>query len=196
MCVCYSGGRRLLHFSTAWHHRGSHLPLSVCTGASLSISLSLSSHLPVDSAADCLSKRVERQLSPSIDTLAEFLGDRYHCLVCLSVSLVYCGQTAGWIKMPLGTELGLSLGDIVLDGDPAPTHGKGHSSPPLFGPCLLWPNGWMDQDSTWYGGRPQPRRHCVRWGVRPSSPPRKGAQQPPAIFSPLCSRTVTCLSNC
>jgi len=33
---------------------------------------------------------------------------------------VYCGQTAGWIKMPLGTMVGLSLGDFVLDGDPAP----------------------------------------------------------------------------
>jgi len=28
-------------------------------------------------------------------------------------------QTAGWIKMPLGTEVGLSPG-VVLDGDPAP----------------------------------------------------------------------------
>ena len=33
---------------------------------------------------------------------------------------VYCAQAAGWIKMPLGTEVGLDLGDIVLDGDPAP----------------------------------------------------------------------------
>jgi len=37
----------------------------------------------------------------------------------------------GWIKMPLGTEVGLGPGDIVLDGDPAP-HGQGHSSPPQF----------------------------------------------------------------
>jgi len=22
------------------------------------------------------------------------------------------------------------------------------AAPPLFGPCLLWPNGWMDQDTT------------------------------------------------
>jgi len=29
----------------------------------------------------------------------------------------------------------------VLDGDPALSNGKGHSSPPLFGPCLLWSNG-------------------------------------------------------
>jgi len=32
---------------------------------------------------------------------------------------VYCGQTAVWIKMPLGTEVGLGPDDIVLDGDPA-----------------------------------------------------------------------------
>ena len=32
----------------------------------------------------------------------------------------YCGQTAGWTKMPLGMEVGLSPGDFVLDGDPAP----------------------------------------------------------------------------
>jgi len=26
---------------------------------------------------------------------------------------VYCGQTAGWIKIPLGTVIGVGLGDIV-----------------------------------------------------------------------------------
>ena len=31
---------------------------------------------------------------------------------------VYCGQTTGWIKMPLGTEVGLGSGHIVSDGDP------------------------------------------------------------------------------
>jgi len=40
-----------------------------------------------------------------------------------------CGQTARWIKMTLGIEVGLGTGDIVLDGDPAAPHGKGHSSP-------------------------------------------------------------------
>jgi len=34
-----------------------------------------------------------------------------------------CGQTAGWIKMPLGMEVVLGPGHIVLDGDPAPTKG-------------------------------------------------------------------------
>ena len=33
---------------------------------------------------------------------------------------VYCGQTAGWIKMALSMEVGLGPGHIVLDRDPAP----------------------------------------------------------------------------
>jgi len=41
---------------------------------------------------------------------------------------------------------------------------------------LLWPNGWMDEDATWYGSRPRPRPHCIRRG--PSSP-----QQPRPLFS-------------
>jgi len=33
----------------------------------------------------------------------------------LSVTLVCCGQTAGWIKMPLGMEVGLVPVHTVLD---------------------------------------------------------------------------------
>jgi len=33
---------------------------------------------------------------------------------------VCCIEMAGLIKMPLGTEVGLGPGDIVLDRDPAP----------------------------------------------------------------------------
>jgi len=36
---------------------------------------------------------------------------------------VYCGQTAEWIKMPLGMEIGLGPSHIVLDGDTAPPKG-------------------------------------------------------------------------
>ena len=54
---------------------------------------------------------------------------------------VYCGQTAGWINMPLGTEIGLGPDHILLDGDSAPLPTKRGQSPPIFGPCLLWPNG-------------------------------------------------------
>jgi len=40
---------------------------------------------------------------------------------------MYCGQTAGCIKIPFGTDVGLSTGHIVLDGDQA--HPKrGYSS--------------------------------------------------------------------
>ena len=56
--------------------------------------------------------------------------------------VVYCCQTGGWIKMPLGTEVGIGQGHIVLDGDQLPLQ-KGAQQrcpPPLFGPwpCILW----------------------------------------------------------
>jgi len=75
----------------------------------------------------------------------------YRTVVChvlsLSVTLVYCSQTVGWIKMPLGREVGIGPGRIVLGGDPdPPPRKKGHSTgPPLFDRCLLWPNGRPSQ---------------------------------------------------
>ena len=101
------------------------------------------------------------------------------CLSCVHVMLVYCGQTVGWIKMKLGVEVGLGHGHIVLDGDPDPPSPKGHR--PQFSAHVLWPSGWMDQDATWYVGRPQSRPHCVRCG--PCSPKRV-QPPPPPIFGP------------
>jgi len=75
---------------------------------------------------------------------------------------VCCGQTAGLIKMPLGREVGLGPGHIVLDGDQLKLPSKRGTALPIFGPCLLWPNSWMGQDATWYGGRPRPKQHFVR----------------------------------
>ena len=97
---------------------------------------------------------------------------------------LYCGQTAGCIKMLLGTEVGLSPGDFVLDGDPAlpsPERQRSPGGAPNFRPCLFRPNNCMYQDTTWCGGRPQPRRHCVRWG--PSSPTLMGHS--PSNFRPM-----------
>ena len=51
---------------------------------------------------------------------------------------ISCGQTAGWINMPRGREVGLSPSDVALDGDRAPLPQK-KAEPPTFGPCLLWP---------------------------------------------------------
>jgi len=86
-----------------------------------------------------------------------------------------CGQMAGWIKIPLDTDVGFGPCDIVLDEDPAQSR-KGAQQLPIFGPCLLSPNVWMNQDATMYGSRPRHRPHCVRW-------PLKGAQQP-SLFGP------------
>jgi len=99
---------------------------------------------------------------------------------------ICCWQMAGWIKMPLSMEEGLSLGDFVLDGDPAqPSLKRGRSPPPplspVFGPCPLWPNGWMDQDDTWHKGGPWCRLHCAR--LRPSSLHKKGAEPPPQFLA-------------
>jgi len=40
---------------------------------------------------------------------------------------------------------------------------------------LLWPNGWMDEDATWYGSWSRRRPHCIRRVQRSA----KGAQHPP-----------------
>jgi len=44
---------------------------------------------------------------------------------------VYRGQMAGWMTTPLGTEVDLGPGHIVLDGVPAPAKGA-QQPPPLF----------------------------------------------------------------
>ena len=41
------------------------------------------------------------------------------------------------MKTPLGTEVNIGAGHIVLDGFPA-LRERG-TAPPLLGPCLLWP---------------------------------------------------------
>jgi len=97
---------------------------------------------------------------------------------------VCCGQTAGWIKMPFGRKLVLRPGDIVLDGYQLP-HKRGDTAAPTFGPCLSWPNDWVNQDATWYGGGSRPRPHCVRWG--PSCPLQKRVQPQ---FSAHCGQTA------
>jgi len=73
-------------------------------------------------------------------------------------------------------------------GPSSPSPKRGHI-PPIFGPCLLWPNGWMDHDGTWNGGRPRPRPQCIRWG--PSSPQLKRSTAPPPLLAHVyCSQTA------
>ena len=55
---------------------------------------------------------------------------------------------------------------------------------PVCNVGALWPNSWIDQDETWYAGRPRhgdggrspPRPQCARWG--PSSPSSKRKRSP------------------
>jgi len=63
-------------------------------------------------------------------------------------------------------EVGLSPGDFMLDGDPAPSP-KGAEPPPNFRPISIVAKRLDASIATWYGCRPQPRALCVRW--RPSS---------------------------
>jgi len=52
---------------------------------------------------------------------------------------VCCGQTAGWIKMALGVEMGLDPGHIVLDGNPAPFPQKEGRAQGGRTPTSFWP---------------------------------------------------------
>jgi len=56
---------------------------------------------------------------------------------------VYCGQTAAWIKMPLVTEVGVGLRQIVLDGDPGPPPLKWHNPQFSANVCCGQTARWM-----------------------------------------------------
>jgi len=53
---------------------------------------------------------------------------------------ICCGQMAGWIKLPFGTEVSLCPRDIVLHGDSAPPK-RGHT--PNFRPMSVVAK-WLD----------------------------------------------------
>jgi len=92
---------------------------------------------------------------------------------------------ARWIKMPLGMELDLGPGDIVLDGDPTPP-------PPPKKRGAQHPQFWFmysPQTAAWINmplgtGRPRPRPHCVTWG--PSSPSPKRGTAAPQFLAHVC----------
>ena len=92
------------------------------------------------------------------------------------------------------TEVGLGPGHIVLDGDPATLSQKKEArQPPMFGPCLLWPNGWMDQDGTWHRGMGLgPGYIVLDWDPAPL--PKKGAEPPPQFSAHFyCGQTAGCI---
>jgi len=68
---------------------------------------------------------------------------RHQIVGCLSVTLVYGGQTVGRMKMKLGTHVGLGPGHIVLDGDPALPPQRGVEPPPYCRPISVAAK-WLD----------------------------------------------------
>jgi len=104
---------------------------------------------------------------------------------------VCCGKTAGWIKMPLGTEVGLSPGNIVLDGDPAspppqmggPPQKRGHSSPLLFFQFYCGQaDGWLKMPLGTDIGLGL--AHIVLDGD--SAPPKRGTATPSQFLAHVC----------
>jgi len=50
---------------------------------------------------------------PTLYMLSDRCPVSLSCLSVLDVTLVYCGETVGWIKMKLGTEVGLGPDHIA-----------------------------------------------------------------------------------
>jgi len=61
---------------------------------------------------------------------------------------------------------------------------KKEAEPLIFGPCLLWPNGCMDQDATWYGGTVGLGPDNIVLDGDPAPPPKKRGDTAPPIFGP------------
>jgi len=103
-------------------------------------------------------------------------------------------QTARCMKMPLGMKVGLSPGDIVLDGDPAPPPLKVHSSP-IFGQCPLWTNGWMDYAIVCHFVWRYASSQVTLCSVGTQLPQRKWHIHPTQFLTLVyCGQTVTHLS--
>jgi len=90
---------------------------------------------------------------------------------------------AGWIKMPLGREVGLSPSDIVLMGTQLPLPKTG-AEPPIFGRVYCGQTvGWIKMQLGMEVGLGPGHVHCARWG--PSSPS-------PKVHSPQFSANICC----
>jgi len=75
------------------------------------------------------------------------------CPVCISVTFEDSGQTIGRIKMKLNWHAGRPQPwPHCVRWRPSPSHPQkvGRAPSPIFGLFLLWPNGLMHQDATWY----------------------------------------------
>jgi len=104
-----------------------------------------------------------------------------------------CSQTAGWIKIPLGREVGLGPGHIVLHGDSAPPPPKGHSPLQFLAhACCGEMAGWIKMPLRREAGLSP--SHIVLDGDPPSLSQKATAHQYSAHV--YCGQTVAHLSYC
>jgi len=107
---------------------------------------------------------------------------------------VYCGKTAAWIKMPLGVEVGLGLGHIVLDGDPTPLLHKGAQPLPFLAHVYFGQRaGWIKMPLGTKVG-PGPCRIVLHGDI--ASPPKRGTASPEFSVHVYCDQTFAHLSYC
>jgi len=104
-------------------------------------------------------------------------------LSALSVTLVYCDQTVGWINMKLGMQIGLGPDHIVLDRNRAPSLKRGRS--PQFSA-----NVYCGQMAGWIKMQLDREVSLSPSGIvldgDPAHPPQKGAESPPQFSAHVC----------
>jgi len=106
-----------------------------------------------------------------------------------------CGQTSGWIKMPLRTKVGLGPRNIVLDADCRPSSIPHGAQPLSQSSAHVWccqMAGWIKMpDGTKVGLSPG---HTVLHGN--PMPQQKRGHSPPFSDYVYCGQTVAHLSYC
>jgi len=120
------------------------------------------------------------------------------CPVCLSVcpvlsvTVVYCGQTVGWIKMKLGVQVWPRPGHTVLDGDLPLLPKRGRS--PRFSAhvCCSQMAAWINMPLGTEVGL-GPGDFVIDGDPAPS---RKKAQPPPNFWPMSIVATVAHVSYC
>ena len=94
--------------------------------------------------------------------------------------------------MPLGTEVDLGPGDVVLDMNPSPPKTGGQQPLPHFSAHILWSNGcYMDVCCVWYGMEVGLGTGDIVLDGNPTSPtPIKGVNNPQFSAHVYCGQTV------
>jgi len=100
---------------------------------------------PGDSGSPLVCKQGDRWFQYGINSRNYYAGDCSIVAPDVFANIVFF---LPWIQRQIGRE---SLRLFVR-----PLTSNGRDRCPVCNVAVLWPNGWMDQDATWYGGRHRP----------------------------------------